>query len=497
MFLPLAVLLLVSGSGAAPTGVSGGPAPGGPALVQRTTFAQDQPSPTLESGPVTTAPVPLQLILLVASDGPAAGRQRFSEVTGCGLGWHLVDRANGRRGTAEVWAATAPTGVSGCAPKATRAVGAFRGASALYAFNRALVRNSSSKSSDKGAAAVVLPVAEGAYALGVGNDPDDDVRPTVMAGQQLAQAYRSPLGSTMWVQQASPANVDRTLQIGTTAPADHEWNFVAAEVVRATRPAPGGAQAGVAPAPAPVPRTGRPGPGTTGVPAGTALVRSAGRTVRTANQVIDAQDITGQVTIAAPGVVIKNSRIHGTDAFGVYVRSGSVKIYDSEIFGFANAIAFDNWAAYRVDIHSTTEDGVKLGSDVNLEDSWIHDLTPGEGAHADGAQMQGGVRDLVVRHNVISSYNPSTGSRGNSAIFLAPDLGPSTNGPVTIADNWLDGGNFTLYVVDGNNGEYVVNNISVIGNRFGRNFEYGPVRATGPVRESGNVWADTLTRFAF
>ncbi|NMM15820.1 MAG: hypothetical protein HHJ14_01400 [Cellulomonas sp.] len=199
-------------------------------------------------------------------------------------------------------------------------------------------------------------------------------------------------------------------------------------------------------------------------------------------------DISGSVSVEAPGVIIKNSRIHGSDSFGILTNSGSVTIYDTEIYGFENAIGFDDWTAYRVNIHGTYGDGVKLGSNVLLQDSWIHDLTPASGAHSDGGQLQSGVTNLVVRHNAINLSNVVD---ANSALFLAPDLGPSTAGPVTIDGNWLDGGNFTLFCVDGNNGQYFVQNISIINNKFGRLAQYGPSRINVPITQSGNVWADT------
>jgi len=239
---------------------------------------------------------------------------------------------------------------------------------------------------------------------------------------------------------------------------------------------------------APASVAGRPGPSTTGVPAGTALTPSDEVRVTTPGAVLDGLDISGVVTIDAPGVVIKNSRIHGTEANGIDVRSGDVTVYDSEIYGFENAIAFGDWKAYRVNIHGTYGDGVKLGDNVTLQDSWIHDLTPADGAHADGGQMQDGVRNLVVKHNVIDVSSART---ANSALFISPDFGPSTDGPVTITDNWLDGGNYSLYCVDGGNGRYVVKNIAITNNRFGRAAKYGAARVNVSVTQSGNVWADT------
>ncbi|WP_448631447.1 hypothetical protein [Cellulomonas soli] len=138
-------------------------------------------------------------------------------------------------------------------------------------------------------------------------------------------------------------------------------------------------------------------------------------------------------------------------------------------------------------MHSNTGDGVKFGSDVVLQDSWIHDLKPGAGAHADGGQVQYGVVNLVIRHNVIDL---STTSSANAALFIAPDLGGSTNGPVTVDNNYLAGGNYTVFCVDGNNGQYFIGNISFTNNTFGRGAAYGPVRVNVPVTWTNNTWAD-------
>ena len=233
----------------------------------------------------------------------------------------------------------------------------------------------------------------------------------------------------------------------------------------------------------------KPGPSNTGVPAGTSLKASGSITVTQANTVLDGLDVSGSITVKASGVVIKNTKVHGSGSYGIYVASGSVAISDSEIYGgFENAIGFGNWTATRVNIHGTTGDGVKLGSNVTLQDSWIHDLTPGPSAHADGAQLQSGEKNIVIKHNVIDLASTP---RANAALFLAPDLGPSSDGPLTITDNWLDGGNYTVFCVDGNNGQYLQKNITISNNRFGRGAQYGPARVNVPITQSGNVWADT------
>ena len=230
--------------------------------------------------------------------------------------------------------------------------------------------------------------------------------------------------------------------------------------------------------------------GTMGTPAGVRLEAMSGETVRTAGTVLDAKDISGQITIAAANVTISRSRIHGTDSFGILVQSGSVTVTDTTLTGFDYGIAGDNYTATRVEVTALQGDGFVLGSNTTIDSSWCHDLTPGTGAHADCAQLQSGENNVTVRN---SWLDPGKGGavQPNSALFLAPDLGPSSNGPLTIANNVLGGGNFTMQCVDGNNGEYFIKTINITGNRFLRDSQYGPARINVPVNASDNVWADT------
>jgi hypothetical protein len=258
----------------------------------------------------------------------------------------------------------------------------------------------------------------------------------------------------------------------------------------ATPPPPRVVNPPAPPAP-PAPLGDQPGALNTGVPQGVSLTDARGMTVTQDNTVLDGLSVNGAVTIAANNVVIKNSRIVGDGGGnGVYVRSGSLTITDSEISNFENGIAGDSWTAERVEISGVTGDGAKIGSDVTLRDSWIHALAPSAGAHADGLQVQSGISGTLIEHNTISAYDPSTRVNGNSAMFIAPDVGPSSPGPLVIRNNWLDGGNFTVQILDGNYGQYFITSISFTGNRFGRNSAYGPLRVNVPVTLSGNVWAD-------
>jgi hypothetical protein len=195
------------------------------------------------------------------------------------------------------------------------------------------------------------------------------------------------------------------------------------------------------------------------------------------------------LVIRAKDVIIRNSKIHDDPraVAGIYVQDGgSATITDSEIYNFEIAITYANWMAIRVNIHDITFDGIKASSNVRLQDSWIHDPRPSSDAHWDGVQVQNGVTNTVITGN-----NIEASGNANSALFLCPDLGPSTNGPLTVTGNWLNGGNYTVYVLDGANGKYYISNILVTSNRFGHGGRYGPTYVNVPVKWSGNVWDDT------
>jgi hypothetical protein len=240
----------------------------------------------------------------------------------------------------------------------------------------------------------------------------------------------------------------------------------------ASAPAPGGA-AGRFNTPLPA-----------GVPAGLALTTYTGpSTITKDGTVIDAKDIPFGLEIAAKNVVITRSRIHSNDDEGIHV-SGSLQISDSTVRDSSNGIGGDNYTATRVEVTNLADDGFKLGNNVHVDQSWCHDLTPSSQAHADCGQMQAGVTNMSVTNSWFD------GGR-NSALFIAPDLGPSSNGPVLIDNNVLGNGNYSLYCVDGNDGEYIVKNITITNNRFLNTAQYGPATVNVPVTASNNTWFST------
>jgi hypothetical protein len=230
----------------------------------------------------------------------------------------------------------------------------------------------------------------------------------------------------------------------------------------------------------------------TGVPAGVILRASGPLTITTPGTAISGLDISGCVDVAASGVTITNSRIRcATNGSAVDVLSGSVKIVNSEIDGLGTTdqcIGFDNFTLVGVDIYGC-QDGIKLGSNDVVENSYVHNLARGDGSHNDAIQTVGGHND-VVRHNTLMAYNAATDDPMNAAIQTGHLNNPLTN--VVIDDNYMDGGNYTVNAgsqsTDGNriSGYVFTNNV------FGPDARYGPVAELGDgiSFDSSNVWTN-------
>ncbi len=226
----------------------------------------------------------------------------------------------------------------------------------------------------------------------------------------------------------------------------------------------------------------------TGVRSAAALsVVNGNVTISTANSIYADKDVRGCITVTAPGVTIRNVRVSDRCIFGIRNESTSgarLIVEDTEISceGEFTGISNSNFTARRVNIHDC-ENGLSIGRDVTLEDSYIHDLVNEGDNHADGIQMTDGSTGVLIQHNRIYA------SSGTSAI-ISPSQ--STLGTV-IRDNLFAGGAYTLYCrQDGPGGQRIINN------HFSTLF-YPKVGAFGPwtdcqdeAQVTGNVYHETL-----
>jgi hypothetical protein len=247
---------------------------------------------------------------------------------------------------------------------------------------------------------------------------------------------------------------------------------------------------------------------TAGVTPGTALTPMNGVvTLNQSGQVFENRQVTGSIVVNAPNVTVRNVKLLATDPFiGVRVSGGNVVLDHVEInlngnFG-TRGIGYGNYTVRSSFIHNGSdcaffdrnvviEDTLCVsGPDAN-GDAWPDSTSfCNGGEHIDGFQFSGG-GNITLRHNTVR--NPC---RQTSAMLISND--PGFTAPirdVTVADNLLAGGGYTLYCSDAND---TVASETVTGNRFSRTFfpkggYYGRwAYCEHATTFTGNVWDDTI-----
>lgn len=234
-----------------------------------------------------------------------------------------------------------------------------------------------------------------------------------------------------------------------------------------------------------------PGASCTGVPVGKKLtVVNGDISVNNANTIIDSKDIHGCVSVHASGVIIRNSKISCGDSYVIYSHtdySGTgLLIEDSEVDCLGTngtAIGDTNITALRLNIHSC-ENGFDVDQALTVEDSYIHDLYTGGGAHSDGLQLTAIAHNITIKHNTILANGDTT-----SAI-ISPDTNISN---ILIQENLMAGGAYTLYCRQNGSGT----NYRVINNHFSTRYHprvgvYGPwTDCQDETQVTGNVFHET------
>lgn len=232
-----------------------------------------------------------------------------------------------------------------------------------------------------------------------------------------------------------------------------------------------------------------PGPSNTGVPAGTKLNKRRTLIVREDHAIVDAQEIVGAILVQADDVTITRTRVISEQAWGIRLLGDHKRLVvrDVEVVGTSaceGGLTFGNYTATRVNLHGC-EDGFRIGDDTTIEDSWVHDLKADATSHNDGIQATNG-KHIIIRRNNIDHRKAQT-----SAILLKADFG--TIDDVLVEDNRLNGGSYVVYVRDTK--KWLVTNVTVRRNRFGRDFLYNvlshDIRSRATLTWDANIWDDS------
>lgn len=215
----------------------------------------------------------------------------------------------------------------------------------------------------------------------------------------------------------------------------------------------------------------------TGVPVGVVLQPSGSLTITQPGAVIDSLEITGTVVVAADDVTISNSRIKNTGSIAIRNEGANLLVVDTEIDGQGKgipAVAYNSYTLLRVNIHNVGEGPRIAGSDVTIEDSYVHHLVQIDGNHTDVIQVVSG-SNIVVRGNNLQAYNPDTGTRGNAAFMFGEDDGEVRE--CLVEGNYMNGGNYT---VNGGGSGTEGAACTFRRNQFGEDHRYGVRANIGP-----------------
>jgi len=226
----------------------------------------------------------------------------------------------------------------------------------------------------------------------------------------------------------------------------------------------------------------------------------------TAPGVYDRLNINGCVVVRARDVTIRRSLLSGCDgwfALHLYPEAANFTVEDTEIDGkgLVRDSGFTEDGTGPVTIRRVymrnVQDGLRVGENLLLEDSFVTDLSRCGICHNDTVQSAGAV-NVTLRHNTLVNLAGTVQPEGgmNAVVRIATEQGPVTG--FTVENNLLVGGNFAVQVRSQGHG--APQGVKVLNNRIGRGttpdgqpyprwgapFDYPDV----PVVFSGNVWDD-------
>jgi hypothetical protein len=192
---------------------------------------------TVRTRPIHTAMAGEVLLALVAADGPARARAQTARVSGAGLTWRRVRRANAQYGDAEIWTARTRRVLTAARIRSSLARSGYDQSLTVLAMAGATGTGASAaRSGATGPPSVRVRITGPAASLvfAVGNDWDRSVPRRLPRGQILADQWLDrATGDTFWSQYTnhalSPAGT--VVSMRATTPTTDRWNMAAVELV--------------------------------------------------------------------------------------------------------------------------------------------------------------------------------------------------------------------------------------------------------------------------
>jgi Bacterial Ig domain/Lysyl oxidase len=208
-----------------------------PMVIGKDVVVSADGSGTITTTALSTPTAGDLLLAFVAYDGPATTPQT-AVVSGAGLTWALLVRANTQAGTSEIWTARASGVLSAAAVSSQPGVGTdYHGSLTVIAFTNAAGTSAVSRMGAlTGPPHIYLPgVVAGDWVFAVGNDWDDAIARVPVSGQVLVHQQIDPIvANTYWVQSTvAPSTANALVNIQDSSPRTDQWNYAAVEIVAA------------------------------------------------------------------------------------------------------------------------------------------------------------------------------------------------------------------------------------------------------------------------
>ena len=245
--------------------------------------------------------------------------------------------------------------------------------------------------------------------------------------------------------------------------------------------------------------TNWPGPSNTGVPSGTTLRKVNGDLkITKSGTVINGIDLRGCISLAASNVTIKRSRLRGSCAEGTIgpfygANYTNILIEDVEIDGMNQSTSYSlvggrSFTCRRCNLHGGGT-GIRAGSNVVVEDSYLHDNHVGGESHNTAMSIHGG-SNITIRHNHLQCDG---GWNCSSALSLYTADGAIDH--VLVEENLFSGGGYCVYggvynrdgkIIAATHVQFLRNGF--LTNQWPKCGDLGPVAGWEAPAE-GNVWS--------
>lgn len=215
-----------------------GPVKAAPSVAASASGSQLTKGSSVTSAALSTKTAGDLIVAFVSGAGPSGKSQQVTGLNGGGLTWHLVTRADGEQGTAEVWQAHASKALSSVKVTAALKYKGYDAAITVTAFSgaRSAVGAHATGSHPSGPAALSLKTTGADSVIwSVGEDPSAAKNRTADAGQSVVhQVLDTPRRATFWAQHSGTiVRPGTTVKVGDTSPTGDKWNLAAVEILAA------------------------------------------------------------------------------------------------------------------------------------------------------------------------------------------------------------------------------------------------------------------------